>query len=282
MLAMSGGTMRLLRRFSPDAVAGALTEDRPTFLPLVPTMLTRMRQADVRYDAPIKVGIGAAPSPSKIVDDAWTVFPQAHLYMGYGLTEATAIVSLNHIGTPSHHHDDWASTGPVVTGIKVRIDNPEEPDGRGEILINGDAVLRGYAGTDEPIPVRDGWLHTGDVGYFHDGRLNIVDRIRELIIRGGQNIYPGEIERTLSRHPAVLEAAAIGRPDADLGEIPTAFVVLRHGAAATPAELRDWVGTHLATFKTPEAVTILPNLPKTPTGKIQKRDLRDRVESRRR
>lgn len=277
MLAMSGGTMRLLRRFLPDAVATALAEDRPTFLPLVPTMLTRMRQADIRHDAPIKVGIGAAPSPAKIVDDAWTVFPQAHLYMGYGLTEATAIVSLNHIGTPEHHHDDWASTGPIVTGIKARIDDPEEPDGRGEILVKGDAILRSYVGTDDPIPVRDGWLRTGDVGYFHDGRLNIVDRIRELIIRGGQNIYPGEIERILSRHPAVLEAAAVGRPDADLGEVPTAFVVLRHGATATPVELRDWIGTHLATFKIPETVTILPSLPKTPTGKVQKRDLRDRA-----
>jgi long-chain acyl-CoA synthetase len=278
MLAMSGGTMRLLRRFSPEAVATALTEDRPTFLPLVPTMLTRMRQADIRYDAPIKVGIGAAPSPSKIVDDAWTVFPQAHLYLGYGLTEATAIASLNHIGTPEQHHDNWASTGPVVTGINVRIDDPGESDGRGEILIKGDAVLRGYVGTDEPIPVHDGWLHTGDVGYFRDGRLNIVDRIRELIIRGGQNIYPGEIERALSLHPAVLEAAVVGRPDDDLGEIPIAFVVLRRGTTATSGDLRAWVRDHLAAFKIPAAVTIMESLPKTPTGKIQKRELRSHAD----
>lgn len=274
MLATSGATMRLLRRFSPEAVQAALETARPTFLPLVPTMLTRLRQAEIRYDGPIKVGIGAAPSPTKIASDAWTVFPQAHLYLGYGLTEATAIVSLNHIGTAADHHDDFASTGPVVSGIDVRIDQPAGDDGRGEILVKGDAVLRGYVGTDEPIPVQDGWLHTGDVGFFREGRLTIVDRLRELIIRGGQNIYPGEVERVLTAHPSVLEAAVVGRPDDDFGELPVAFVVPRRGCDPTAAELTAWAREHLAGFKVPVDVVIEENLPKTPTGKIQKRALR--------
>jgi long-chain acyl-CoA synthetase len=274
ILAMSGASMRLLRRFSTEAVAQVLATSEPTFLPLVPTMLTRLRQAEVRYDAPIKVGIGAAPSPSKIVADAWAVFPQAHLFMGYGLTEATAIASLNHIGTPAEHHDDYASTGPVVSGIEVRIDRPSGEDGRGEILIKGDAVLRGYVGTDEPVPVEDGWLHTGDVGFFRDGRLTIVDRIRELIIRGGQNIYPGEVERVLTEHPAVLEAAVVGQADDDFGEVPVAFVVPRRGTEPTPAELVRWAAAHLAAFKVPVRIVVERSLPKTPTGKIQKQELR--------
>ncbi|SCL20198.1 long-chain acyl-CoA synthetase [Micromonospora pallida] len=274
MMAMSGASMRLLRRFSPDAVAEALRDSRPTFLPMVPTMLARLRQADVRYDGPIKVGIGAAPSPTEIAADAWAVFPRAHLYLGYGLTEATAIASLNHIGTAADHHDDFTSTGPIVSGIEVRIDEPSGDDQRGEILIKGDSVLRGYVGTDEPVPVEDGWLHTGDVGFFKEGRLTIVDRIRELIIRGGQNIYPGELEKVLTSHPAVLEAAVVGRPDQDLGEVPVAFVVPRPGFRPSPDELRDWTKARLAAFKVPAEVVVQDNLPRTPTGKIQKRELR--------
>jgi long-chain acyl-CoA synthetase len=275
MLATTGASMRLLRRFSPEAVAEALETSRSTFLPLVPTMLTRLRQSEVRFDEPIKVGIGAAPSPTKIASDAWTVFPQAHLYLGYGLTEATAIVSLNHIGTAEEHHGDFASTGPVVSGLEVRIDQPSGEDQRGEILVKGDAVLRGYVGTDEPIPVEDGWLYTGDVGFFQDGRLTIVDRIRELIIRGGQNIYPGEVERVLTSHPSVLEAAVVGHADEDFGEVPVAFVVPRRGADVSADELREWMKEHLAAFKVPADIVVKENLPKTPTGKIQKRELRE-------
>lgn len=277
MLAMSGATMRLLRRFTPEGMAVALETSKASFLPLVPTMLTRLRQAEVRYDHPLKVGIGAAPSPTKIATDAWTVFPQAHLYFGYGLTEATAIASLNHIGTPGDHHEDFVSTGPVVSGIDVRIDEPTGPDRRGEILIKGDAVFREYVGTDEPRPVRNGWLHTGDIGFFDDDRLVIVDRIRELIIRGGQNIYPGEVERVLTEHPGVLEAAVVARPDEDFGELPVAFVVPRRGCSPSPMELREWVAERLAAFKVPVWFEVQDDLPRTATGKIQKRQLRARV-----
>jgi long-chain acyl-CoA synthetase len=275
MMAMSGATMHLLRRFSPENVAKALAASRPTLLPLVPTMMTRLRHAEVHYDGPIKVGIAAAPSPSKIASDVWHVFPHAHLYYGYGLTEATAIVSLNHIGTPDDRHDDLVSTGPIVSGIQVRIDAPSGEDGRGEVLVKGDPVLRGYIGTDEPIPVTDGWLHTGDVGVLAKGRLTIVDRIRDLIIRGGQNIYPGEVERVLTTHPAVLDAAVVGRPDPDMGEIPVAFVVRRRGFDAWPEELHAWAAERLASFKVPVEIRVEDDLPRTATGKIRKLDLRE-------
>jgi long-chain acyl-CoA synthetase len=278
MMAMSGATMYLMQRFTPEAVAQALETVRPTVMPLVPTMVTRLRQEGVRYSGPIKVGIAAAPSPTRIAADAWEVFPQAHLYMAYGLTEATAIVSLNHLGTRENHHKDFSTTGPIVSGVEVRISQSgESGDERGEILVRGESVLHGYIGTDEPIPVEDGWLHTGDVGVLDDGRLTIVDRVRDLIIRGGQNIYPGEVELAITSHPDVLEAAVVGRHDDDLGEIPVAYVVARRGTNPHPDILRAWVSERLAAFKVPTAVHVVHDLPQTPTGKIRRRALAEKL-----
>lgn len=278
MLAMTGGTLRLLRRFSPEGVARALDDTRPTFIPFVPTMMTRLYQAGVRYDEPIKIGIGAAASPANIASDAWTVFPKATLYMGYGLTEATAITSVNHIGTADDNNGDFRSTGPIVPGQRVRIGNPAGEDQRGEVLVRGANVFAAYIGTTEPRPVEDGWLDTGDIGLFDEnGRLHIVDRKRELIIRGGQNIYPSEIERALSSHPAVLEVSVVGAPDADLGEVPVGFVTLRRDAESSADELLGWLAPRLAAFKLPATVHILEEFPKTATGKIRKLDLKNGV-----
>jgi long-chain acyl-CoA synthetase len=167
------------------------------------------------------------------------------------------------------------STGPIVSGIQVRIDAASGESGRGEVLVKGEPVLRGYVGTDEPIPVTDGWLHTGDVGVLAEGRLTIVDRLRDLVIRGGQNIYPSEIERVLTTHPAVLEAAVVGRPDPDLGEVPVAFVVRRQGFDASAEELHAWAAQRLALFKVPVEIWVEDDLPRTPSGKIRKLDLRE-------
>lgn len=273
MLAMTGATMRLLRRFSPDNVRRALEDSKPTFLALVPTMMARLYQAGVRYDHPITLGIGAAASPAQIAADAWKVFPQAFLFFGYGLTEGTAIASQNRIGTKDANHGDFSSAGLVVPGVKVKLAPSDEPDGRGEILIGGESVFSAYVGTTEPRPVEDGWLRTGDIGVFDNGRLSIVDRKRELIIRGGQNIYPGEVERLLSSHEAVLEAAVVGAPDPDLGEVPVAFVVLRHGFEVTTRELLEWMRSQAAAFKIPAVLHLVESMPKTPTGKIRKLDL---------
>lgn len=275
MMMMTGATMRLLRRFSPENVRRALDDSTPTFLPLVPTMLTRLYKEGVRYEEPIILGIGAAASPAQIASDAWNVFPNAFLFFGYGLTEGTAIASQNRVGWKDSNNGDFVSAGRVVPGVTVRLDASGEADGRGEILIAGESVFSAYVGTDEPRPVTDGWLHTGDVGVFDDGRLSIVDRKRELIIRGGQNIYPGEVERLLSAHEAVLEAAVVGAPDADLGEVPVAFVVLRNGVSVDQDALLAWFRPQAASFKVPVAVHILESMPKTPTGKIRKLDLKD-------
>ncbi|KGJ73458.1 hypothetical protein GY21_11130 [Cryobacterium roopkundense] len=274
MMAMTGATVRLLRRFSPENMRRAFADSQPTFLPLVPTMLTRLYKERVVYDRPITVGIGAAASPAQIALDAWEVFPQAFVFFGYGLTEGTAIASQNRVGTKHSNNGDFLSAGRVVPGVSVKLAPSDEPDGRGEILIGGDSVFSAYVGTTEERPVVDGWLHTGDIGAFDGERLRIVDRKRELIIRGGQNIYPGEIERLLSSHEAVLEVAVVGAPEPDLGEVPVAFVVLRNGHAPHPAELIEWMRPQAAAFKIPAALHIVDVMPKTPTGKIRKLDLR--------
>lgn len=276
LLMQTGATMRLLRRFDVEAVRAVLADFRPTFLPLVPTMVTRLRQADVRFDGLIRVGIGSAASPSQITSDAWAVFPQAHLYFGYGLTEATAIVSIHHVGTRSASTRDYASVGATVPGMQVALDDPQG-EGRGEILVKGDAVFSAYRGTTEPRPVVDGWLHTGDIGTFKDGHLYIVDRKRDLIIRGGQNIYPGEVEKALSAHESVLEAAVVRAPDEDLGEVPVAFVVVRRGHEIDPGQLLEWLAERLAQFKVPTRIVQVESMPKTPTGKIRKLDLQTRA-----
>lgn len=272
--AMSGATLRLTRRFEVEHIVRILEQERPTLFPAVPTMITRLRRAGVRHDGRITVGVGAAPSPTEIADDTWAVFPNAELYTAYGLTEATAIVSLNHIGTAAAHHDDLASVGRVVPGTRVRIATAEPDDDRGEILVSGDLVATRYVGVDAEVPVQGGWLHTGDIGALRGGRLFVLDRAKDLIIRGGQNVYPGEIERELTAHPAVLEAGAVGRPDADLGEVPVAFVVLRPGHDHRGEDLRAWLGDRLAGYKLPERIELLENMPRGPTGKIQKSELR--------
>lgn len=281
MLAMSGGTMRLMRRFSAELFQQALEEFQPTYVPLVPTMLNRLYQAGVVYDRPLTLFLGAAASAGEAVSRAWTVAPQASLIFGYGLTEGTAIAALNRVGTRASNNGDYASVGSAVPGVRLRLDTEgeteTETDGRGEILLAGEAVFDSYLPIGHLRPVEDGWLRTGDIGRYDErGALHILDRRRDLIIRGGQNIYPGEIEHALCSHPQVLEAAVVAAHDDDLGEVPVAFVVAR-GADSDLNDLFEWLRPKLASYKVPVAAHVLDAMPKTPTGKIRKVDLRDAV-----
>ena len=159
-------------------------------------------------------------------------------------------------------------------------DGRPSSDTRGEVIVRGPNVMRGYLDKPEDTArtLVDGWLHTGDVGYFDaDGYLVLVDRVKDMIIRGGENIYPKEIENVLYTHPAVLEAAVVGRPHAVLGEEPVAFVALRDPDSVTTEELVELCSTSLARFKVPRDVVILDVLPKNSVGKIAKPELRDLV-----
>jgi long-chain acyl-CoA synthetase len=275
LMATTGATLVLHRTFSPSAVVRSLREDGVTFFPAVPTMMTRLQSV---ADGPIttravKVGVGAAPTAGPIVADVWNILPGAHIYLGYGLSEATALVTITHIGTRDRA-GPLDTCGRAVPGVEMTIDEPDET-GLGELLLRGDLIFAAYVGTDQERPVTDGWLRTGDLARITDGELTIADRKRDLIIRGGQNIYPGDVERVLHQHPAVLEAAVIGRPHPDLGEIPVAYLVARPGATIDLDEMTRYAAAQLAAFKRPAQLLVVPSLPRGATGKLSKPLLRE-------
>jgi long-chain acyl-CoA synthetase len=227
-------------------------------------------------DRRIGVGVGAAPTAGVVVDEVWNLLPGARVHVGYGLSEATAMVSIVHIGTKQDAATANLDTcGRPVPGVEMTVDAPDET-GLGEILVRGELVFESYVGTDEPRPITpDGWLRTGDLGRIADGYLSISDRKRDLIIRGGQNIYPGDLERVLYQHPGVLEAAVIGRPDPDLGEVPVGYVVARPGVVLDVDDLTAHCAGHLASFKRPAELVVVDSLPRGATGKLSKPVLRE-------
>jgi long-chain acyl-CoA synthetase len=278
LMATTGARMILHRSFSPTKATEALRDEGVTFFPTVPTMISRLRN---RNDSPItdravKCGIGAAPTGSRAVEDLWSILPGAIASLGYGLTEATALVTRNRVGTSDQlGQADLQSVGIPVPGAEVALLDVDE-HGVGEIGIKGDWVFDRYVGSDDPLPIKDGWLRTGDLATrAENGHFYIRDRVRDLIIRGGQNIYPGEIERALGSHPAVLEAALIGRPDEDLGERPVAYVSIRQNMSVEPDQLRAHLAERLAPYKVPDEVVLVDELPRGATGKISKPILRE-------
>ena len=197
---------------------------------------------------------------------------------GYGLSETSPIASFNH----AHRERKPGSIGTPIDGVEMKL--VDAVDGVGEIAIRGHNVMKGYwnrpEATAEAIDA-DGWFHTGDMAMVDaDGYFFIVDRKKDLIIRGGYNVYPREIEEVLYEHPAVREAAVVAVPHAELGEEVGAAVALKAGADATPADLRAFVKERLAAYKYPRNVWIVDELPKGPTGKILKREIQVPVELR--
>ncbi len=195
---------------------------------------------------------------------------------GYGLSETSPVASFN---LPGRERKP-GSIGTPIRDVQMRVvdgEDREVPEGEvGEIVIRGPNVMKGYWLRPEATAeaVRDGWFHTGDLARVDsDGYYYIVDRKKDMIIRGGYNVYPREIEEVLYEHPAVAEAAVIGLPHPSLGEEVAAAVALKPGVAATPEELRDYVKGQVAAYKYPRHVWIVDALPKGGTGKIQKRDI---------
>src|SRR6266571_3555186 len=198
------------------------------------------------------------------------------LLEGYGLSETSPVASFNHPG----REQKPGSIGTPIRNVRMRVvdnDDHEVPQGEvGEIVISGPNVMKGYWHRPEATAeaIRDGWFHTGDLARVdEDGYFYIVDRKKDLIIRGGYNVYPREVEEVLYEHPAIAEAAVIGLPHPALGEEVGAAVALKPGAIITAGELRDYVKGQVAAYKYPRHVWIMDALPKGPTGKIVKRDI---------
>ena len=278
-----GATLSLISRFNASKALEIIERDRVTAFEGVPTMYVAMLHApdSETYDtSSLRVCMsGGAAMPIEVMHGFEQRFGCTVLE-GYGLSETSPMASFNH---PDRERKP-GSIGTPVTGVEMKVvdDNGNDvPQGEsGEILIRGHNVMKGYWRRPEATAeaIRDGWFHSGDIGRVdEDGYFFIVDRKKELIIRGGYNVYPREIEEVIYEHPAVREAAVIGIPHPELGEEVGAAIALKPGTTATEAEIRDHVKSNVAAYKYPRHVWFMDELPKGATGKILKREIKPPV-----
>jgi long-chain acyl-CoA synthetase len=271
----SGAMLALVPRFDPAAVLGTIERDRVTVFEGVPTMYAALlnHPGRERFDCStlrVCVSGGAA-----LAVEVLRGFEQAFgcvILEGYGLSETSPVACFNH---PDRERMP-GSIGTPVEGVEMRL--ADAHDGVGEIAIRGHNVMKGYWNRPEATAKAidgDGWFYTGDIARVdQQGRYFIVDRKKDLIIRGGYNVYPREIEEVLYEHPAVREAAVVGLAHPELGEEIGAAVALKDGAEIAPESLREFVREQVAAYKYPRHVWLVPELPKGPTGKILKREIR--------
>ncbi len=277
------GVAVLLRWFAPDAFLALIAEHQLQLSAVVPSMLQILLSQPLEdYDISSLqfLSSGGAPLPPEVEAEFRRRVPSVSIRQGYGLTETAALISTNPVG-----RERPGSVGLPVPGCTVQIlddEGRELPAGEaGEICCRSPGVMRGYWRSPETTEeaLRDGWLHTGDIGYLDsDGYLFIVDRKKDLIIRGGFNVYPRDVEDALIEHPAIQLAAVIGRPDPRHGEEIVAFVSLHPSKAPpTPEELIDWGRERIGGYKYPRELQIVEAIPLTPVGKIDRKALRSRI-----
>jgi len=273
----------LLRWFNPEEVLKTIQEFRAEAMSGVPTMFVYLLHYPeaARYDtSSMRVwGSGAAPLPVEIVEPFERRFG-GKLLEGYGLTEASPVVSAHRLSGVRK----LGSVGPPIPGVTVSIRDDGDralPAGDvGEVCVKGPNVMIGYYRNPEETArtIRDGWLRTGDMGRLDDDNfLYIVERKKDLVIRGGFNIYPRDVEEALYAFPGVAEAAVIGMPDRLMGEKVIAFVVLKPGQSATAGEVFAFCQGRLANYKCPKEVRFVDALPKSPVGKILRKELRSQI-----
>ena len=275
----TGASLSLLPRFEPGQALRLLAGHRASVFAGVPTMYGALLGHPDRtgYDvSALRVCVsGGAALPVEILRGFEAAFGCLVLE-GYGLSETSPVASFNH---PDRVRKP-GSVGTPIRGVQMRVvDEHGREVGQGdvgEIVVRGHNVMKGYwqRPDETAAAIPDGWFRTGDLGRIdEDGYFAIVDRKKDLIIRGGYNVYPREVEEVLYEHPAVAEAAVIGMPDPLLGEEVAAAVALKPGATTTAEELREYVKSQVAAYKYPRRVWLVETLPKGPTGKILKRDI---------
>lgn len=275
----AGSCLTLLPRFDAAQVLEIIEREHVTVFEGVPTMYGALLHAPGRATADLSslrvCASGGASLPVELLREFEAAFGCTVLE-GYGLSETSPVASFNH---PDRERKP-GTIGTPLADVEMRLvaeDGSDTPPGEvGEIVIRGYNVMKGYWGKPDATAqtIRDGWLHTGDLARIDDdGYFSIVDRAKDLVIRGGYNVYPREVEEVLYEHPAVREAAVIGIPHDELGQEVAAAVALRDGATATPDELRDFLKSQVAAYKYPRHIWIVDDLPKTATGKILKREI---------
>lgn len=286
---LNGGTHVILRAFSPVGLSQAVARHKVTDVLLVPTMIQMLADhPDVRpedLESMRRIAYGASPISDAVLQRAAALLPGAEFIQLYGMTE------LSPIATVLHWHDHIGegrakgrhrSAGRATLGCEVRIVDGEDHNVAngvvGEITVRGDVMMMGYWERPEETAraLAGGWMHTGDGGYMdEDGFVHVVDRIKDMIISGGENIYSYEVENIIARHPAVLQCAVIGIPSPQWGEQVHAFIVTKAGAQVEAAEIIAFCKRHIADYKAPRSLDIRTTpLPMSGAGKILKRELR--------
>jgi len=278
---LAGASVVIAERFNPNTFFQTIEAERPTFFSAVPTiysMLAALPQ-DIQPDtSSVRFAVcGAAPAPAELLTRFESRFG-VPLVEGYGLSEGTCGSTIN----PVSGERKAGTVGLPFPGQQLRIVDGAGKDVAqgepGEVLVRGPNVMRGYLGRpdDTAAVLRDGWLHTGDIGCLDEaGYLSLVGRSKDMIIRGGENIYPKEIEDVLAADPAVLEAAVIGAPDEKWGEIVVAFVQAKPGATINLDALKARCAANLSGYKRPTTIHIREALPKNAVGKLDKKALRE-------
>ncbi|MEO8966168.1 MAG: long-chain fatty acid--CoA ligase, partial [Solirubrobacteraceae bacterium] len=274
-----GGTLSLILRFDPGKALEIIARDKVNVFQGVPTMYGAMLHHPGHEDADTSSLTVCVSGGSAMPVELMRGFEEAFgckVLEGYGLSESSPVASFNH---PDRERKP-GSIGTPIDGVEMKVVDDDDGDVAqgevGEIVIRGHNVMKGYWERDEATAetVRDGWLHTGDMGQIdQDGYFFIVDRKKDLIIRGGYNVYPREIEEILYEHPAVREAAVVGVPHDEYGEEIGAAVALKAGESVSESELREFVKEQVAAYKYPRQVWFVDDLPKGPTGKILKREI---------
>jgi fatty-acyl-CoA synthase len=290
-LALTGGKHVMLQRFETARIFSLIEQERVRTMCLVPAMATALVNCPERTKHDLSslrvINIGGAASSPTLVQEVEEKLG-ASCRSGYGLTETSPTLSISRMKPGL----DWkgeqkyigqAMTGFAIPGVELRVvdsndrDVPTDGQSIGEVVARSDVVMEGYWGQPQATAeaMRGGWFHTGDMATINeDGYLLVVDRKKEIIVSGGENISSLEVEKALLAHPNVYEVAVVPVPDAKWGEVPKALVVLKPGVQATEAELLDFCRARIAHYKAPRSVEFFDSLPKTGTGKILKRELR--------
>ena len=280
---MSGGTVVLMERFEPSVALGLIAQHRATMFEGVPTMYAMMLADPGLHSFDLssltRCTVGGQTIATSVIE-AWEACSRAPLIELWGMTELAGLGTTHALYAPNVH----GSIGVAMPGVEVRVGSFDDaaatmpPGEPGELMVRGPIVMLGYYADDAATAAaieKDGWLHTGDVAVADEfGRYFIVDRRKDMIITAGYNIYPAEIERVVAGHPAVAMVAVGSQSDPLRGELARAYIVLRADAEATEAEIIEHCRPHLASYKLPRSVRFVADLPKTSTGKIMRRALR--------
>ncbi|CAM5602794.1 malonyl-CoA/methylmalonyl-CoA synthetase [Aquamicrobium terrae] len=273
-----GETIYLMRRFDAQEMVDAIHRHRLTVLPGVPTMFIEMLAADWSKADLSSVRIivsGGAPMPVEVIHQIEQRLPQVSYVEGWGMSESAGSGTIN----GGVFERRVGSIGRAVWGVEIRaVDEADNalPPGRdnvGEMVMRGHNIMKGYLNRPDATAetVRNGWLHTGDLAWRdEDGYFYIVGRVKELIIRGGYNVYARDVEEVIHEIPGIVEAVVVGRPDERLGEEVVAFVVLSRSSDVSEAQVIDHCRSRLAAYKYPREVRVVADLPRGPTGKVRK------------